>query len=147
MMNIKKFTLLIAAVIYIPAVCLADPLNGGISLGIEKFLFKVFGIFLPSIILILLFYRRLIKNNSNFSFFIYFLSIYLFVLCYVNIKRSIYLIDLRSDNTYLNGYQPDFSDEKSVITGCIIGMVLIGIIFVITIIRDVKHYKSIANKG
>jgi len=146
-MSIKKLSLLIIILTIFPIACFADPLNGGVSSGIENFLFKVFGIVMPSIILVLLFYKRLIKNNPNFSFFIYSLNIYLFILCYVNLKKSIYLIDLRSDNTHLNGYQPDFSDEKSVIINCSIGMVIIGIIFVITIIKDVKHYKTIADKS
>lgn len=53
-----------------------------------------------------------------------------------------YLIELRSKNTYLNGYKPDFGEEKNIIYSCIIGMVLLTAVLLISAYKDLSGYHS-----
>ena len=154
MVKLKAHSRLIVLNILIvlaPINCFADPLNGGISHGIEAFLFKSFGIVLPSIILTGLFLKQTFKSTHRYSVIIYLLSIYLTIICSRYLDKYIYLLERRSNLTYTAGHQADLSDEKLVIGTCVLGISLIVIAFVLTVRKDIKKYreskKETANKA
>jgi hypothetical protein len=136
-----KSSLITTTLLLLPVFCLGDPLNGGIPDGIHAFLFKVFGLFLPAAVLLVLFFRQLKTANPNVFIAIYALCAYLGYHSAKAVRFNLYLIDLRSDNTYLNGYFPDFHEEKSMIAGCLLGLVLIGFILFRTIAKNIQSFR------
>ncbi len=137
-----KASLVTTALILLPFLGMGDPLNGGISDGIHAFSFKLFGLFLPAMVLLLLFFKGLKKANPVLFMGIYLLCAYLGSHCFKTVKHNLYLIDLRSDNTYLNGYFPNFHEEKTMIAGCLLGLISLGFVLFRTILKNVKQSRG-----
>jgi len=131
--------------IILPLTSLADPLNGGISAGIENFIGKLFLIFC-AVSLLVLFVIRLYRRITFISISVYLLSVGLIIYCGFKINRYLYLIDLRSNNTYLNGRGPDLNDEYLVIYSSLISIVIMLVFIIICGYKDVKSFKAIANR-
>jgi O-antigen/teichoic acid export membrane protein len=128
-MNLKIKSIITVLVLLLPTSSFAQ----GIQQGIENFLFVSFGVVVPSIVLLALFFWSIYKKNIQKAPLIYSLGIYL---AYTSLKylfRYNYLYGRRSAMTRTDGSYPGLSDELTMIAGCILGLMAIAAILSVTL--------------
>lgn len=107
----------------IPIPCYAQ----GIEEGINDFLFVVFGVTIPAIVLITLFLKVTVTKKTNLTPYIVLLGLYLGAVCIKTLARTIYLYRARSNRASHKDWEPDMSDEIAMIITCVLGIIVVGV--------------------